>query len=73
LLDKPLILEYYGFVDSRTVSKHVIIQTYFDKTKRKNTYYHSNPDIYFIEIHPKDLTYKCLGLKQKLDDFILNN
>lgn len=67
LLDKPIYIEYYGLYN--IYSKHIIFTNYVKKTKRKNEFYESNDDIYFIDLYPEDLKNDFEGVRKKLTSF----
>lgn len=70
-LSKPIIIEYYGLFDLTKVSKFII--NYNEKTLRKNEFYKSNKDIYFIDLYPEDLKNKFQGVREKLTSFFMLN
>lgn len=72
LLDKPLILEYYGIYNKKRKNNKVI-NNYRYKTKIKDKYYKNNKDIYYIGIIPKDLHYHYKKLNDKLNAFYYTN
>jgi len=71
VLDKPVIIEYYGMYN--TENKHPIYTKYVAKTHRKNKFYKSKQDIYFIELYPEDLLNSCSGVRKKLTSFFMEN
>jgi hypothetical protein len=70
-LEKPIIIEYYGMFN--LICKSEFIREYITKTNRKNEYYKSNPDIYFIDIYPCDLKNNFEGVRNKLTSFFMDN
>ena len=50
-----------------------MIIKYIEKTKRKNEFYKSQEDIYFIDIYPDDLKNNFRGVKNKLTSFFMYN
>jgi len=69
VLDKPLIIEYYGLFDIK--AKNNLYVEYRNKTYRKENYYNNNKEIYYIGIYPNDLKNNCKGVMDKLNDFIM--
>jgi hypothetical protein len=72
ILNKKLIIEYYGLYKPDN-NQSTFIQTYIEKTQRKNEYYKSNPEIYFIDLYPTDLKNNFKGVKDKLYSFFTVN
>lgn len=68
-LNKKLIIEYYGLYN--LINPSGFIQEYIDKTHRKNEYYKSNSDIYFIDLYPADLKNNFEGVRNKLTSFFM--
>lgn len=68
---KPIIIEYYGLYKPDNKSEY--IQSYINKTHRKNKFYKSNPDIHFIDIYPPDLKNNFEGVRNKLTSFFMEN
>ena len=71
LLNKPLIIEYYGMF--REIPNNKVYGDYKEKIYRKNEYYKSNKHIYFIDIYPNDLKNKFEGVRRKLASFFMDN
>lgn len=74
VLDKPLIIEYYGLYNLKRKNKNTnydeIINKYNLKTLSKNEYYKNNNEIYFIDLYPKDLKNGFEGVRNKLTSFL---
>jgi hypothetical protein len=68
---KPIIIEYYGLFTPR--NKNELIQKYVEKAYRKNEYYKSRDDIYFIDLYPDDLKNNMQGVREKLTSFLMLN
>ena len=69
--NKLIVLEYYGLYNTNKPSG--FIQAYIDKTHRKNEYYKSRDDIYFIDLYPDDLKNNFEGVRNKLTSFFMFN
>lgn len=65
VLDKPIIIEYYGLYDLKRAD-NILIKNYIEKTKRKNEFYRNNQSIYFIDLYKEDLDNNCFEVKNKL-------
>lgn len=65
ILDKPIFIEYYGLINSN------YYEDYICKAKRKNNFYNSQKDIYFIDLYPQDLKQNNKGIYEKLLPYIL--
>jgi hypothetical protein len=75
-LNKPIILEYYGFWSNKREERCVtdrIINNYVDKTEFKEQFYKLNNDIYYIGIFPNDIKNNYEGLNQKIKSFVEQN
>ena len=71
IFDKPVIIEYFGlYIPNDNCN---MVQNYISKTHRKNEYYKSNPDIYFIDLYPTDLKNSFQGVRNKLTSFFMDN
>lgn len=70
-LDKPLIMEYYGYNIEN--NDYYVFAKYKEKMKRKNIHYKTRNDIYFIDLYPEDLKNNCEGISNKLNQFLNNN
>jgi hypothetical protein len=68
LLDKPIIIEYYGLYDLRK-SPNEMVYKYMKKTDRKNDFYRQNNNIYFVDLYPSDLANNCEGIKNKINKY----
>lgn len=71
IFDKPIFIEYYGLYVPGNKCNMII--KYIEKTKRKNEFYKSQEDIYFIDIYPDDLKNNFRGVKNKLTSFFMYN
>lgn len=71
LLDKPLVIEYYGLYSPKNKSKK--IQIYVNKTNRKNNFYKNNNLFYFIDLYPEDLKNNYEGVRNKITQFFIKN
>lgn len=71
VLDKPIIIEYYGLYNNRTNNvKHM--KEYNDKIIRKNNFYKNNKEIYFIDLYPYDIKNNFEGVKNKIEKLMPN-
>ena len=74
-LDKPLIIEYYGFITDRKrediINDYII--DYYKKIEYKNYYFHQREDIYFLDLYPQDLKNNFEGVRNKLTSFFMSN
>ena len=70
-LIKPIIIEYYGMYSENPSNQ--LFKDYKEKTQRKNEYYKSNPDIYFIDLYPTDIKNNFEGVREKLISFFMSN
>jgi len=71
VLSKPFFIEYYGLFNIK--NKSDLIKNYVQKTYRKNEFYKSNKDIYFIDLYPYDLKNNFQGVREKLTSFFMKN
>jgi len=71
VVNKNIIIEYYGWFLPSFKNKRIL--QYIEKTHRKNEYYKSNPDIYFIDLYPNDLKNNFKGVRNKLTSFFMDN
>jgi predicted nuclease of restriction endonuclease-like RecB superfamily len=69
--DKKIYIEYYGLY-TKNSSNHAILNSYRNKTNRKNCFYYSSNDYYFIDIYPSDLKNNFNGVDEKLTSFFMN-
>lgn len=70
-LSKILYIEYFGMF--RDNPHNEIFVDYKNKTYRKEEFYRSKDDIYFISLYPEDLKNNFAGLKQKFESFFITN
>jgi len=70
LKDKIIVVEYFGLYKEN--NSHKIFVNYFNKTKRKVTYFQNNKDIYFIGLYPDDLKNNFEGVKNKITSFLIS-
>lgn len=71
LLNKPVVLEFYGMYEEN--NKNHIFQNYVKKTKVKEQFYKSREDIYYISIFPSDIRNNYEELTKKLTLFFISN
>ena len=68
LLNKPIIIEYYGLYNDKSVFGYY--KEYKDKTIKKDLYFKNNPDINYIGIFPKSLKCNLSDIKDELFLFL---
>lgn len=68
-LNKKLVIEYYGLYN--LINPSGFVQEYIEKTHRKNKYYKSNSDIFFMDLYPEDLKNNFEGVRNKLTSFFM--
>ena len=71
VVNKNIIIEYYGWFLPSFKNKRIL--QYIEKTHRKNEYYKSNSDIYFIDLYPADIKNNFEGVRNKLTSFFMDN
>lgn len=69
-LKKPLIIEYYGLYEPNNNNK--VIKNYVKKTLKKENYYNSNKNIYYLGIYPQDLKNNFDQLIKNIEEKIKN-
>lgn len=70
LLNKPIVIEYYGLYDLNH-KENSMISNYIEKTNRKNNYYKNNDSIYYVDLYPNDLNNNYNGIKNKLNNILI--
>jgi len=64
-----IIIEYFGLYYPTNTSD--FINTYVNKTHRKNEFYHDN-EYYYIDLYPEDIKDGFKGVENKLTSFFIN-
>lgn len=67
LLDKPIIIEHFGYWSENKDNVSSIVKNYSKRAKDKIKFYESLDYIYFIYTVPKDIRFKFDGVKRKLE------
>lgn len=68
---KPIIVEYYGLYDEK--SNTDFIKEYISKSCRKNEFYNSLKDYFFIPLYKEDMKNNFTKLNKKIIDFANEN
>jgi len=66
----PIYIEYYGLYSETNPLPRIM--SYKLKTDRKNEYFKNLDSIIFIDLYPEDLKNNCEGVKNKINNILIN-